>query len=99
MLIYLQVLAFVGDQFDFGEDVCGIVLTVRYNEDILCVWNRNSSDQQVFVPFMSLNYDTLIYSRVRVFYVHWALCLLGFQVEYLEVLHILYKQNWLVNYQ
>lgn len=57
--IYLQVLAFVGDQFDFGEDVCGIVLTVRYNEDILCVWNRNSSDQQVFVPFMSLNYEVL----------------------------------------
>jgi translation initiation factor 4E len=49
-LIYLQVLAFVGDQLDFGEDVCGIVLTVRFNEDILCVWNRNSSDQQVFVP-------------------------------------------------
>ncbi|KAJ4820100.1 Eukaryotic translation initiation factor 4E [Rhynchospora pubera] len=43
------VLALVGDQFDFGEDVCGIVLTVRYNEDILCVWNRNSSDQQVIM--------------------------------------------------
>jgi translation initiation factor 4E len=37
----------VGDQLDYGDDVCGIVLSVRFGEDILSVWNRNASDGQV----------------------------------------------------
>lgn len=40
------VLALVGDQLDYGDDVCGIVLSVRFGEDILSVWNRNASDGQ-----------------------------------------------------
>ncbi|KAH9303145.1 hypothetical protein KI387_014728 [Taxus chinensis] len=41
------VLALVGDQLDYGDNVCGIVLSVRFGEDILSVWNRNASDSQV----------------------------------------------------
>ncbi|KAK8962607.1 Eukaryotic translation initiation factor NCBP [Platanthera guangdongensis] len=41
-----QVLALVGDQLDYGEDICGIVLSIRFNEDILSIWNRNASDHQ-----------------------------------------------------
>ena len=33
------VLALVGDQLDYGDDVCGIMLSVRFGEDILSVWN------------------------------------------------------------
>ncbi|KAK9664652.1 hypothetical protein RND81_14G058500 [Saponaria officinalis] len=40
------VLALVGDQLDYGEDVCGAVLSVRFNEDIVSVWNKNASDHQ-----------------------------------------------------
>ncbi|VAH89060.1 eukaryotic translation initiation factor NCBP-like [Triticum dicoccoides] len=40
------VLVLVGDQLDYSDDVCGIVLSCRFNEDILSVWNRNASDQQ-----------------------------------------------------
>ncbi|EHA8588440.1 eukaryotic translation initiation factor NCBP [Cocos nucifera] len=40
------VLALVGDQLDYGDDVCGAVLSIRFNEDILSVWNRNASDHQ-----------------------------------------------------
>ncbi|KMZ63934.1 Eukaryotic translation initiation factor 4E [Zostera marina] len=40
------VLALVGNQLDYGENICGAVLSVRFNEDILSVWNRNSSDHQ-----------------------------------------------------
>ncbi|KAG6473453.1 hypothetical protein ZIOFF_067369 [Zingiber officinale] len=36
----------VGNQLDFGDDVCGAVLSIRLNEDILSVWNRNASDQK-----------------------------------------------------
>ncbi len=38
----------VGDQLDYSDDVCGVVLSVRFNEDILSVWNRNASDHQVW---------------------------------------------------
>ncbi|CAB4316242.1 unnamed protein product [Prunus armeniaca] len=40
------VLALVGDQLDYGENICGAVLSIRFNEDILSVWNRNASDHQ-----------------------------------------------------
>lgn len=46
----LQVLALVGDQLDFGDNICGAVLSIRFNEDILSVWNRNASDHQVHNP-------------------------------------------------
>lgn len=47
LCLYLQVLVLVGDQLDYSDDVCGVVLSVRFNEDILSVWNRNASDHQV----------------------------------------------------
>ncbi|CAH9078803.1 unnamed protein product [Cuscuta epithymum] len=40
------VLALVGDQLDHSDNICGAVLSIRFNEDILSVWNRNASDQQ-----------------------------------------------------
>ncbi|RRT81586.1 hypothetical protein B296_00005331 [Ensete ventricosum] len=42
-----MILALVGDQLDYGDDVCGAVLSIRFNEDILSVWNRNASDHKV----------------------------------------------------
>jgi translation initiation factor 4E len=41
------VIAMIGDQLDYGDTVCGAVLSIRFGEDILSVWNRNSSDNQV----------------------------------------------------
>ena len=46
-LFCLQLLALVGDQLDDAENICGAVLSVRINEDIISVWNRNASDHQV----------------------------------------------------
>ncbi|XP_062168130.1 eukaryotic translation initiation factor NCBP [Alnus glutinosa] len=40
------ILALVGDQLDYGDNICGAVLSIRFNEDILSVWNRNASDNQ-----------------------------------------------------
>lgn len=37
----------VGDQLDYGDNICGAVLSIRFSEDILSVWNRNSADHQV----------------------------------------------------
>ena len=61
------VLALVGDQLDYGDDVCGIMLSVHFGEDILSVWNSqgnccNLSSQhgpsQVIDPFTSRGCDT-----------------------------------------
>ncbi|MED6196024.1 hypothetical protein PIB30_043364 [Stylosanthes scabra] len=43
------VLALVGDQLDYGDDICGAVLSIRFNEDIVSVWNRNASDNQAIM--------------------------------------------------
>lgn len=49
LLVSMQVLALVGDQLDYGDNICGAVLSVRFNEDIVSVWNRNAADHQVSV--------------------------------------------------
>lgn len=49
--LFLQLLALVGDQLDDADNICGAVLSVRFNEDIISVWNRNASDHQVREPF------------------------------------------------
>ncbi|KAL3625494.1 hypothetical protein CASFOL_030948 [Castilleja foliolosa] len=40
------VLALVGGQLDSDDNICGVVLSIRVNEDILSVWSRNASDRQ-----------------------------------------------------
>ncbi|GER40413.1 eukaryotic translation initiation factor 4e type [Striga asiatica] len=40
------VLALIGNQLEYGDNICGAVLSIRFNEDILSVWNRNASDKQ-----------------------------------------------------
>ena len=37
-------LAVVGEQFDVGDEVCGLVVSIRYQEDIISVWNRSCSN-------------------------------------------------------
>lgn len=41
------VLAMLGEQFMVGEEVCGAVVSVRFQEDILSIWNRSACDQGV----------------------------------------------------
>ncbi|XP_076064739.1 eukaryotic translation initiation factor 4E type 2-like isoform X3 [Oratosquilla oratoria] len=37
-------LAMLGEQFMVGDEICGAVISVRYQEDIISVWNRTASD-------------------------------------------------------
>ena len=39
------ILAMLGEQFMVGEEICGSVISIRYQEDILSLWNRTASDQ------------------------------------------------------
>lgn len=38
------ILAMLGEQFMAVEEICGAVVSIRYQDDILCLWNRTASD-------------------------------------------------------
>eukprot|EP00743_Colponemidia_sp_Colp-15_P001559 GILK01001703.1.p1 GENE.GILK01001703.1~~GILK01001703.1.p1 ORF type:complete len:295 (-),score=43.93 GILK01001703.1:71-955(-) len=38
------VLAVVGEQFDVGDQICGLVVSVRFQEDIISIWNKGAFD-------------------------------------------------------
>ena len=40
-------LGMIGEQFDVEGDLCGVVLSVRGNEDIISVWHRTADDQRI----------------------------------------------------
>jgi len=39
------VLAFISDFFDLKEEVCGLVISTKYSEDFLSIWNKNANDR------------------------------------------------------
>ncbi|KAL1123110.1 hypothetical protein AAG570_002198, partial [Ranatra chinensis] len=39
------VLAMLGEQFMVGQEICGAVVSIRFQEDIICIWNKTASDQ------------------------------------------------------
>ncbi|KAI7822922.1 translation initiation factor eIF 4e-like domain-containing protein [Gamsiella multidivaricata] len=41
------VMAVIGDQFDVGEEICGIVLSIRGAEDILSIWNQSADEGRI----------------------------------------------------
>ncbi|XP_044726513.1 eukaryotic translation initiation factor 4E type 2 [Chrysoperla carnea] len=38
-------MAMLGEQFMVGNEICGAVVSVRYPDDMVSVWNRTASDQ------------------------------------------------------
>lgn len=38
------ILAMLGEQFMVGKEICGAVVSIRYTEDIISLWNRTASD-------------------------------------------------------
>jgi len=41
-----MILAMLGEQFMVGEEICGAVVSIRHQEDIVSIWNQNSNDAQ-----------------------------------------------------
>jgi translation initiation factor 4E len=52
-------LAIIGEQFDQGDEVCGAVISLRANEDIISIWNRNA-DNQASISRLRENLKTLL---------------------------------------
>ena len=44
-----QLLAVIGEQFDVGDEICGVVLSVRPHEDILALWTRTAADHNTIL--------------------------------------------------
>lgn len=40
------VLAMIGDEFGMGNEVCGAVVSIRFPEDIIAVWNMTAEDYE-----------------------------------------------------
>lgn len=41
------VLGVIGEQFEVGDEICGAVISIRYQEDIISLWTRNATDAEV----------------------------------------------------
>ena len=37
-------MAMLGEQFMVGEEICGAMVSIRYNEDIISLWNRTTEE-------------------------------------------------------
>jgi translation initiation factor 4E len=40
------VLAVVGDSFNLGDEICGVVLAIKHSEDVVSIWTKNSQDKE-----------------------------------------------------
>lgn len=46
-VVVWQLLAILGEQFIVGNEICGAVISIRPAEDIVSIWNRTASDDNV----------------------------------------------------
>ena len=46
-------MAMLGEQFMVGEEICGAVVSVRYQEDILSIWNKSANDTGLYSNFVN----------------------------------------------
>lgn len=61
------ILAIIGEQFIVGNELCGAVISIRGNEDIISLWNRTATDSTITIGIrdtmtrvMSLPKNTVI---------------------------------------
>lgn len=46
-----QLLGCIGEQFDDGDEICGVVVNVRARGDRICLWTRTASNEAVQVQY------------------------------------------------
>ncbi|CAD7670507.1 unnamed protein product [Nyctereutes procyonoides] len=53
------ILAMLGEQFMVGEEICGAVVSVRFQEDIISTWNKTASDQATTARIQDMLWQVL----------------------------------------
>jgi Eukaryotic initiation factor 4E len=45
-----KLLAMIGEQFEYGDEICGAVVSVRGKQERVAIWTKNASNEaaQVF---------------------------------------------------
>jgi len=41
----------IGEQFDYGDEICGAVVNVRNRQDKISIWTKNASNEAAQVTF------------------------------------------------
>lgn len=43
----------IGEQFEYGDEICGAVVSVRAKQERVAIWTKNASNEaaQVFIIF------------------------------------------------
>lgn len=41
------VLAVVGDAFQLGDEICGVVMTTKPSDDVLSIWTKNAQNREL----------------------------------------------------
>jgi hypothetical protein len=47
--LYAQLLGIIGEQFTEGEDICGVVVSIRNKQDRVALWTSTASNEAVQV--------------------------------------------------
>lgn len=53
-------MALIGEQFDEGDEICGVVASVRQRHDKLSLWTRNAANEAAQVTQLHFNLDALV---------------------------------------
>ena len=57
----------LGDAWGMGDEVCGLVLTLKQNEDVVAVWNRTAADRDAVQRIKQVMMRTLGVDRSDAF--------------------------------
>lgn len=41
------ILGVIGEQFTYPDEICGIVISIRNNQDTMSIWNKSGRDQDI----------------------------------------------------
>jgi translation initiation factor 4E len=41
------IIAMISEQFDVGDEICGAVLSIRSNEDMIALWNKSADSPKI----------------------------------------------------
>lgn len=44
-------LALIGEQFDYGDEICGAVVNVRARQEKIALWTKNAANEAAQVRF------------------------------------------------
>ena len=58
------VLAMIGEQFDVGHEICGAVVSVRTNEDIISVWNKSADNAEATAKIRFPGKNSLLFMDI-----------------------------------